>query len=381
MKILIAPDSFKHSLTAKEVAEHLAKGILRIFPEAEIFQVPVADGGEGTVQSLVDATGGEIFNVNVHDPLKRKRESFFGMLGDGTTAVIEMAAASGIELLDDEELNPMEATSYGTGELMKNALEKGCRKMIIGIGGSATNDGGAGMAQALGVKFLDADGKELKPGGGALSQLKSIDVSGLDTRLNDCEVIVAADVSNTLTGEDGATRVYAPQKGASRDEVETLEKNLQHYAAIIRKHLKKDIEDVPGSGAAGGLGAGLMVFAGATIQKGFDVVKQTVDLEKKIRDVDLVITGEGKIDRQTQFGKTPYGVAALAKKYQKPVIAFAGMLGEKHKELYQHGFDVIFPITDKPMTLKEAITNAGSLLSDAAERMARMMKTGLQQDN
>jgi glycerate 2-kinase len=232
------------------------------------------------------------------------------------------------------------------------------------------------MAQALGVKFSDADGKELRHGGGALSELESIDVSGLDARLDDCEVIVAADVSNSLTGDDGATRVYAPQKGASQDEVERLEKNLKHYAAVIRQQLNKDIDEVPGSGAAGGLGAGLMVFAGATIQKGFDVVNQTVDLESKISDVDLVITGEGKIDRQTQFGKTPYGVAALAKKYQKPVVAFAGTLGEKHQELYQHGFDVIFPITDKPMTLKESVKNAGNLLRDAAERMARMMKSG-----
>lgn len=374
MKILIAPDSFKHSLTAKKVADFLAEGILRVFPDTEILKVPVADGGEGTVQALVDATGGRIVKTRVHDPLMRMIESRFGILGDGKTAVIEMAAASGLELLEDHELDPMSATTFGTGELMKKALDEGVEKMIIGIGGSATNDGGTGMAAALGAKFLDKNGNEVKPGGGEIGKIETIDLYHLDERLKHCRVTVAADVTNPLTGVDGAAKVYAAQKGAGREQVQQLEENMKHFAGIIRKELSKQIENTPGAGAAGGLGAGLMVFAGADIDPGFDVVKHTVQLEEKMKDVNLVITGEGRIDRQTQFGKTPHGVAMLAKKYNLPVIAFAGTLGERYKEMYDKGLDAIFPIADKPMDLKTSLKQAGPLLADAAERMSRIIR-------
>lgn len=372
MQILIAPDSFKHSLSAKEVAISLAKGVRKIHPGAEIVQVPVADGGEGTVQSLVDATGGRFLKAQVHDPLMRRREAFYGILGDGTTAAIEMAAASGIELLSDDERNPMTASTYGTGELMKAALERGCKKLIIGIGGSATNDGGAGMAAALGARFLDSEGNKMAPGGGALQKLALIDVSGLDERLRSCEVIVAADVTNQLTGPEGASHVYGAQKGADTKQIELLDRNLAHYAAMIKSQLKIDIERMPGAGAAGGLGAGLVVFAGAVIRKGFDVVKQVVELEQKTKDVDLVITGEGKIDRQTKYGKTPYGVAMTAKKFGKPVIAVAGLLGDGYEELYDHGFKAILPISKKPIPLEESIKNAAKLLEETGERIMKL---------
>ncbi len=372
MRILIAPDSFKHSLSAKEVASSLAGGIRKVNPDAELTLVPVADGGEGTVQSLVDATGGQILKAPVHDPLMRKREAFFGVLGDGVTAVIEMAAASGIELLKDDERDPMTAGTYGTGELMKAALDRGCRKLIIGIGGSATNDGGAGMAAALGVKLFDADGNELAQGGGALYKLAAIDIAGLDERLRNCEVIVAADVTNPLTGPEGASHVYGSQKGADKKQIELLDRNLAHYAAVIKSQLKIDIEGMAGAGAAGGLGAGLVVFAGATIRKGFDVVKEVIDLEIKTKDVDLVITGEGKIDRQTKFGKTPYGVAMTAKKFSKPVIAVAGLLGDGYKELYDHGFKAILPISENPIPLEESIQNAAKLLQETGERIMKL---------
>lgn len=372
MRIVIAPDSFKHSLSAKEAAQSIARGIQNVMPDVETTLVPVADGGEGTVHSLVDATGGRIEKLQVHDPLMRKIQSFFGVLGDGKTAVIEMAAASGIELLSDEELDPMKASTYGTGELMKKALELGCNKMIIGIGGSATNDGGMGMARALGVKFTDEKGVDVGEGGDALEKIETIDDSNLDERLKQCEVVIAVDVTNPLTGENGAAYVYGPQKGADENQVALLDKNLAHYGSLLYGKYRKDFAMMEGSGAAGGLGAGLLAFAGARLRHGFDIVEEITGLEEKIIGCNLVITGEGKIDHQTQFGKTPYGVATIAKKYNKPVIAFAGTLGDKYQELYKKGFDVIFPVAEKPFSLKEALDQAGSLLTLAAERMARM---------
>lgn len=377
MRIVIAPDSFKHSLSARRVAESISEGIQNVLPEAETILVPVADGGEGTVQSLVDATGGRIEKLKVHDPLMRRIDSFFGILGDGKTAVIEMAAASGIELLDDDELDPMAASTRGTGELMKIALDMGCKKMIIGIGGSATNDGGLGMAKALGVKFRDAGGKDVGEGGGALADISEIDDSGLDERLKRCEVLVAADVTNPLTGESGAAQIYGPQKGADSEQVKILDNNLAHYGQLLQATYRKDLASMKGAGAAGGLGAGLMAFAGARIRLGFDIVAEVAELEKKIIGADLVITGEGKIDHQTQFGKTPHGVASIAKKFNKPVVAFAGTLGGDYEMLYKKGFDVIMSITIKPMPLREALEKAGPLLRQAAERLARMYLVSL----
>lgn len=370
MHILIAPDSFKNSLTAKQVAHSIAAGWHKVFPDDPAELCPLADGGEGTVQSLADATGGRLVRVQVQDPLLRPVDSFFGILGDGTTAVIEMAAASGIELLKPGELSPLETSTYGTGQLMLKALEMGCRRMIIGIGGSATNDGGTGMARALGVIFTDKQGKPLAPGGGSLGELAHIRMSNVHPGLSKCEIIIAADVTTPLAD---AARIYGPQKGASPSQVAILENNLIHFGKILQKTFGKNIADQAGAGAAGGLGAGLIAFAGAQMQPGFEVVRQLVRLDEKIKEADLVITGEGKTDAQTQYGKTPFGVAQVAKKYNKPVISLAGTLGDDYQELYQKGFDAIFSITDRPMPLSEAISDAAILLEDAAERIARML--------
>ncbi|MDD4177855.1 MAG: glycerate kinase [Bacteroidales bacterium] len=370
MYVLIAPDSFKNSLTAKQAAQSIATGWRRVFPDAHTELCPLADGGEGTVQSLVDATGGRLVHVQVQDPLLRPIASFFGILGDGTTAVIEMAAASGIELLKNEELAPLKTSTYGTGQLMLKALEMGCRHMIIGIGGSATVDGGMGMANALGIEFTDHQGKPLTAGGGSLDALAQINMDDVHPALASCEIIIAADVTTSLVD---AARIYGPQKGASPQEVQQLEKNLTHYADILQKTFGRNIATEAGAGAAGGLGAGLLAFAGAKMQPGFEVVRQTTGLDEKISKADLVITGEGKTDAQTQYGKTPFGVAQVAKKYNKPVILLAGTLGDDYQKLYQKGFDAIFPITDKPMPLSQAISDAAILLEDAARRVAHML--------
>lgn len=370
MKILIAPGSFKNSLSAKEVAGHIAKGILQKIPDAEIHSIPMSDGGEGMVQAIVKAASGKIIQAVVHDPLMRKITSFFGVIENDETAVIEMAVASGIELLTKNEYNPLITTTYGTGELMNKALDLGCKKIIIGIGGSATNDGGMGMAKALGVKFTDYHGCEIGQGGGSLSHLSKIDIAGMNLRLKNCQVIVAADVSNPLTGPNGASRVYAPQKGASPMDVEKLETNLRHFASIIKTQLNIDIETTEGYGAAGGLGAGLRVFANATIENGFQIVSQYVRLEDKIKEVDLVITGEGKIDFQTKFGKAPSGVASLAKKYHKPVIAFTGILDESYKDFNNQEFSKIIPLCNDAKKVNYCMKNAAKLLEKAATKLA-----------
>ncbi len=373
MNILIASDSFKDCLSSREVAQNIEKGIRRILPEANIKILPVADGGEGTVEALVDATGGKIIRVEVHDPLMRKIESFFGMLGDNNTAVIEMAAASGIELLKEDERNPWITTTFGTGELIRHALDMGCRKLVIGIGGSATTDGGTGMARALGGMFMDSKGKQTGYGGGALSSLAEIDLTKLDSRLKKSEVLVACDVDNPLYGPKGAAYIYSPQKGADRLMVKKLDENLRHFADKIQEVLDIDLQKIKGSGAAGGLGAGLKVFLNAQLKPGFEIIKNIVKLEKQIKKADIVITGEGRIDYQTQFGKTPYGVAQAAVKYNKPVIAIAGSLGERIEELYDKGFGYIVPITDKPMDIEYSMKNAGTLIQNTAERTFRLL--------
>lgn len=373
MKILIAPDKFRGSLSALRVADSIEKGILKIFPKAIIEKVPMADGGEGTVESLVDATGGKIIKTKAKDPLGRDIESFYGILGDGKTAVIEMAAASGLYLLKDYERNPMITTTYGTGQLIKDALDRGCRKFIIAIGGSATNDGGAGMAMALGVKFYDKYGREIGLGGGELSKIYSIDTSNLDDRLKECEFIVACDVANPLIGENGASRVYGPQKGATKEMVEVLDKNLEHYGKLLEKYFHKKIIDVEGSGAAGGLGAGLMAFLNAQLKSGIEIITETLKLEEKIKEADIVISGEGKIDSQTAFGKAISGIAKLCKKHNKPLIVIAGMV-ENIENLYETGVSSIFSIVEKPMSLEDAIKNAPTLLEKSAERIFRLIK-------
>jgi glycerate kinase len=376
MKILIAPDSFKDALSALEVADSLGKGLRKALPDAQIRIVPMADGGEGTVESLIDATGGRLVGVRVRDPLMREVESSFGISGDGEMAVIEMAAASGLQLIGTEERNPWITTTFGTGELIRAALDHGCRTILLGIGGSATNDGGTGMAEALGARFLDAGGNPVAPGGGALGGISRIDVSGLDRRIINTRVLVACDVTNPLTGPEGASRVYGPQKGADETMAGKLDENLAGFAALIRDRLGKEVDRVPGAGAAGGLGAGLIAFLGARLIEGVPAIAERIGLEEKVKWADLVITGEGSMDFQTRFGKTPFGVARIAKAHDKPVIAVAGSLGEGYDRLYDEGFDAIVSILDSPMTMERAIAATAPLLEQCGRMIGNLLKTG-----
>ncbi len=371
MHILILSDSFKDCLSSTEVGKALSKGIRRVFPKAVIRQYPVADGGEGTVEAFVAATKGEMRFCPAHDALGRKIKGFYGELPDGT-AVIEVAAASGIQLLKKEERSPLSASSYGTGEIILAALQNGASQIILGLGGSVTNDGGVGMAKALGYRFLDAKGKAIKEGGGALHHLVHIDTSNVNKLVKKAKFRIACDVQNPLTGKQGASAVYGPQKGATPGMVTSLDHNLSHLARIIEDELGIAIEKQPGAGAAGGIGAGALAFLGGTLMPGFDIVSDVLRLKEKIEQVDIVITGEGKIDAQTLQGKTPFAVARLTKKANKKVIAFAGSLGQNHRELYRHGFDALFPIAEGPMSLEESLENASTLLTNAAERVFRM---------
>ncbi|HEC44270.1 MAG TPA: glycerate kinase [Bacteroides sp.] len=376
MKILIAPDSFKNALSALDVAHSLEKGILRSIPEAETRIVPMADGGEGTVESLIDATGGKRVNIRVKDPLSRDVESSFGITGDGSTAVIEMAAASGIQLIKPEEKDPWNTTTYGTGELIKAALDSGCRTILLGIGGSATNDCGSGMATALGVKFMDKNGNPVNQGGGALAEVERIDMGRLDPRIAESTILVACDVTNPLTGPQGASCVYGPQKGADDSMVKKLDENLSTFARVIKNQLGKEVGDIPGAGAAGGLGAGLIAFLDAKLVEGVPAIAERIGLEDDIKWADLVITGEGGMDFQTQYGKTPYGVAQIARKYNKPVIAVAGTIGEGADVLYDMGISAMYSILESPMSLNEAIAKTPLLLETAGERIGRILLIG-----
>lgn len=373
MKIVIAPDSFKGSLSAIEVADIIGKEIKKVLPKVKIKKFPLADGGEGTVETLVNVTRGKIIHCSVKDPLGRKIRSFFGILGDKKTAVIEMASASGLPLLSIKERNPLITTTYGTGELIKEALERNCHKIIIGIGGSATVDGGAGMAQALGAKLLGKNGKELPFGGGSLGKLAKIDLSLFDRRIKKTKVIIASDVTNPLCGKDGAAKVYGPQKGATPAMVETLEKNLFHYAQVIKRDLDRDVLNLPGAGAAGGLGAGLLSFLDARMEKGVELILKTIELEKCLKDADLVITGEGKIDAQVKYGKTIFGVAKLAKKHKIPVIALCGTITDEAYELHRYGISVLESIISAPMSLEEAMKNTKKFLKKKAGELIRLI--------
>ena len=377
MKIVIAPDSFKGSLTALQVAEAIEVGLRGVFPDAAIEKVPMADGGEGTVQSLVDATSGEILSAQVLDPLGNRIDAQYGVLGDGVTAVIEMAAASGLTLVPPDKRDPRVTTTYGTGELIRAALSHGCRKLIIGIGGSATNDGGAGMAQALGAKLLTATGEQIEPGGNSLAALSSINLSGLDPRITETETVVACDVNNPLTGKQGASHVYGPQKGATPEMIEVLDANLAHFDKIVQRDLSKSVGNVPGAGAAGGLGAGLMAFLDASLKAGIEIVTEATQLSKRFTGADLVLTGEGQINFQTVFGKTPIGVAKVAKTHNLPVIAIAGSIADNSDGVYDAGIDAMIDIVPEPMSLETAIENATTLIETAAERAGRMIATGM----
>ena len=375
MKIVVAPDSFKGSLTAIEVSDAIEQGIREVFPEAEIVKIPMADGGDGTVQCLVNATGGEILREKVTGPLGGEVLASYGILGDKKTAVIEMAEASGLTLVPENQRNPLITTTYGTGQLIKAALDQGCRKMIIGIGGSATNDGGTGMLQALGVKLLNQEGKEVSFGGGELKKIFRIDTKYLDNRLSKTKVLIASDVSNPLCGPQGASRIYGPQKGATPEIIEELDKSLSYFAELIKRDLNKDVKDIPGAGAAGGLGASLMAFLNAELRPGIEIMIEIVKLEQAIKDADLVITGEGKIDSQTIYGKAPIGVAKIAKKYKVPVMAIAVILGEGADIVYQHGIDFLMKISEPPMSINDSKDNKISIIRKSIKNVIKNMKS------
>ena len=378
-RVVVAPDSYKGSLTAASVCDALEKGLRRVDPVIDVVKVPMADGGEGTVQSLVDATGGRIIDISVTGPLGEPVNAFFGILGDGVTAAIEMASASGLPLVPQERRDPRVTTTKGTGELIAEAFAAGCRRFIIGIGGSATNDGGAGMAQALGARILDDAGREIGPGGAELARVASVDVSGIRPELRACKFTVACDVDNPLTGPRGASAVYGPQKGATPDVVKELDAALAGYAEVVARDLGlelREVRDVPGAGAAGGLGAGLMAFLGASLQRGVEIVVDTVGLRDKMQGADLVITGEGRTDFQTLFGKTPMGVAQVAMDLGIPVVIVSGSIADDARGLYEHGIDALVSIVRGPMALDEAIRRGADLVADAAEGVARLFLVG-----
>ena len=376
MKIVIAPDSFKGSLTAKQAADAIHTGLKRVFPNADYEIVPMADGGEGTVQSLVDATQGSFRQATVLNPLGQPVSAEYGLLGDQQTAVIEMAAASGIQFVNEETKNPLLTTTYGTGQLMLDAMHHGAREIIIGIGGSATTDGGQGMAEALGVKFLDAQGQPITRGGGGLADLATIDVSGLDPLVAQTKVRIASDVTNPLVGDTGSAAVFGPQKGATPAMVATLAANLAHYAAIIKSTLGKDLADFPGAGAAGGLGAGLLAFTDSQMEKGVEIVVRETHLKERAAGADYAFTGEGAIDFQTQYGKTPMGTAQAVKAASPhaKVIGVAGNVGAGIDQLYGLGIDAIFGILPGVVDLPTAIATGQENLARTAENIARVIK-------
>ncbi|WP_305420791.1 glycerate kinase [Photobacterium leiognathi] len=370
MKIIIAPDSYKESLTAMEVATAIENGFRQVIPNAEYIKLPMADGGEGTVQSLVDASNGTIIERSVTGPLGEQVNGFFGLMGDGKTAIIEMAAASGLHLVSPELRNPMLTTSFGTGELILAALDKGVKHIIVGIGGSATNDGGIGMAQALGIRFLDENNKQISYGGGALDRLHRIDMSNIDPRLISVKLEVACDVDNPLCGEKGASQVFGPQKGATPEMVAQLDNNLAHYAEIIKRDLGKDVKHMAGAGAAGGMGAALLGLFSAQLRPGIEIVMDAVNLADVLKDADLVITGEGRIDSQTIHGKTPIGVARTAKRFNKPVIGIAGCLSSDCNVVHKHGIDAVFSVVPRSVSLVEALAEAAINVELTARNVA-----------
>jgi glycerate 2-kinase len=378
MKIVIAPDSYKESLTALEVATLIEAGFRQVFPEAHYLKLPMADGGEGTVAALVAATGGKLVALQVTGPLGDPVPGFFGLTGDGKTAVVEMAAASGLALVPVDLRNPLVTTSFGTGELIKAALDAGADHFIIGIGGSATNDGGAGMLQALGVRLLTRSGGEIGFGGESLAFLEHIDVSGLDPRLKGCRIEAACDVDNRLTGPAGASAVFGPQKGATPEMVATLDANLTLYAAIIARDLGVRVDEVSGAGAAGGMGAALLAFLGAQLRPGIDIVVEASGLEALVREADLVITGEGRLDSQTVHGKTPIGVARLAKRFAKPVIAIAGSLSKDVGVVHEQGIDAVFSVLSRPGSVQDALMDAATNLQAASRNIAALLKIGFE---
>lgn len=373
MKILIAPTAFKHSLSATQAADAIARGIKQAIPDAELVQLPIADGGNSTLDAWL-AQGGNRYSALVHDPLMRMINADYGILPDGETAIIEMALASGLELISDDERSPLRTSTYGTGELLKYALASGARRFIIGMGGSATVDGGSGALSALGVKLLNAQGETIPQGGGNLTQIATIDTSELDPRWQDCEIIIASDVENPLLGDEGAAAVFAPQKGASAADVFVLETNLEHFADTIQAQHDVNLRELVGGGAAGGLSAGLLAFLGGRIESGIDLLLEYNAFESQLAGADVVITGEGQMDEQTVYGKAAMGVAKLAAKHNVPTLALVGGLNVHDHVLHEAGIQAVFPIVDKPMQLENAIVNAPDLLERAALRVGYILK-------
>lgn len=374
MKIVIAPDSFKESLTALQVADAIEAGMREIWPDAVYVKVPVADGGEGTVQAMIDATGGRRVDVRVTGPLGQTVDAFYGDAGG--LAVIEMAAASGLEGVPPDLRDPRTATSRGTGELIRAALDAGARRFVLGVGGSATNDGGAGMLQALGVRLLDGDGQDLGPGGAELARLDRIDVSGLDPRVRDAEFRIACDVDNPLTGPRGASAVFGPQKGATPAMVAQLDAALAHYADVIRRDMNQDIAQVPGAGAGGGIAAAMVVFLQGELKPGVEIVMEAVGLDAAVRAADLVVTGEGRIDGQTVHGKTPMGVAQVARHYGKPVVAIGGSLAVDADAVHEQGIEVVVAAVARPCSVAEALAAGADNLRRAARNLAAALALG-----
>ena len=376
MKVVVAPDSFKGSLSAVAAARAMARGVRAAAPRAEVVEVPVADGGEGTVDALVAATGGKHVEARVRDPLGRPIRAKYGILGDGKTAIIEMAAASGLPLLRPRERNPMVTSTYGTGEMILDAVKRGAREVIIGIGGSATVDGGTGMARALGIKFLDAGGGALEGGGEILRRIRRIDLAARTALIRGVRIVVACDVTNPLTGPRGAAFVYGPQKGATPEMVAALDRGLRNLARRMREDLGRDVELAEGAGAAGGLGAGLVAFLGATLRRGVDIVLGAVGFEKKLRGARVVFTGEGRADIQSAYGKAVSGVARMAKSHRVPCILLAGGIGEGAARLHDEGVTAIFSIADGPAAEDEMMSGAAALLRRASEQATRTFLAG-----
>lgn len=374
MKIVIAPDSFKDSLSAQGVADAIALGLAQVWPDAQLIKCPMADGGEGTVESILAACEGELRRTVVRGPLGAMVDAAWGWLPQSHTAIIEMAEASGLQLVPLAQRDACISSTFGTGQLIRAALEAGAQRVILAIGGSATNDGGAGAMQALGVKLLDAQGQTLSPGGLALAQLARVDLSDIDPRLAQVRFDIAADVDNPLCGPHGASAIFGPQKGASPEQVQSLDHALGHFADHCANVLNQDVRDEPGSGAAGGLGFAAKAFLGAQFKAGVEVVAELVGLADAVQNADLVITGEGRFDAQTLRGKTPFGVARIARQQGVPVIVIAGTLGEGYQTLYEHGIDAAFALASGPMTLAQACNEAPQLLRERASDIARVWR-------
>ncbi|OEH54906.1 glycerate kinase [Oceanobacillus sp. E9] len=373
-KIVIAPDSFKESMTAQQAAEAIAKGVKSVFQDKlDLELIPMADGGEGTIQSLADALDGTTHSKKVTGPLGNSVIANYAISGDKTTAIIEMAEASGIALVPSEIRNPLKTTTHGTGQLIQAALDHNVEKIILGIGGSATNDGGAGMVEALGGKLLNSEGNSIPSGGGSLIDLDDIDLSNLDKRLQDVQIIVACDVDNPLLGEYGASAIYGPQKGADKKMVSDLDSALSNYHDVLERVTKKSVKDIPGAGAAGGLGAGLLAFLHAKLEPGVEIVLKETNFYERVVDADLVLTGEGKIDGQTIYGKTPIGVAKATKRFNIPVIALSGTLGTDYEKVYNHGIDAAFSIVQGPCDLEDALKNGPNYLEGLARNVAKLL--------